>query len=107
MGYEGHIVGLEDRAERIEMLEASMELLRQAHDDVGGEIVSAGGTGTYDINHWATEIQAGSYALMDTAYGKLGLPFVQALSMLVHGDLGIGRVGGGRLWPQGAGHGPR
>ena len=25
-----------------------------------------------------SEIQAGSYALMDTAYGKLGLPFVQA-----------------------------
>ena len=45
-------------------------------------IVSAGGTGTYDINHWATEIQAGSYLLMDTAYGQLGLPFAQALSVL-------------------------
>ena len=44
--------------------------------------MSAGGTGTYDLNHWATEIQAGSYALMDTAYGKLDLPFVQALSIL-------------------------
>ncbi|HEY3095496.1 MAG TPA: metal-activated pyridoxal enzyme, partial [Acidimicrobiia bacterium] len=42
----------------------------------------AGGTGTYDINTWATEIQAGSYALMDTAYGKLGLPFRQALTVL-------------------------
>jgi D-serine deaminase-like pyridoxal phosphate-dependent protein len=49
---------------------------------VGGEVVSAGGTGTYDINQWATEIQAGSYVLMDTAYGKLDLPFVQALSIL-------------------------
>ena len=37
------------------------------------------GTGTYDLNSWATEIQAGSYALMDTAYGALGLPFAQAL----------------------------
>lgn len=82
MGYEGHIVGLEDRAIRLEMLEASMALLARAHDDVGGDVVSAGGTGTYDINGWATEIQAGSYALMDTAYGKLGLPFVQALSVL-------------------------
>ena len=45
-------------------------------------MISAGGTGTYDLNTWATEIQAGSYALMDTAYGKLGLPFVQALSVL-------------------------
>jgi D-serine deaminase-like pyridoxal phosphate-dependent protein len=82
MGYEGHIVGLEDRAQRTDMLVESMELLTAAHRDVGGEIISAGGTGTYDINHWATEIQAGSYALMDTAYGKLGLPFLQALTVL-------------------------
>lgn len=82
MGYEGHIVGLEDRATRTEMLEVAMGLLLAAHQEVGGEIVSAGGTGTYDLNHWATEIQAGSYALMDTAYGKLGLPFGQALSVL-------------------------
>jgi D-serine deaminase-like pyridoxal phosphate-dependent protein len=82
MGYEGHIVGLEERATRTEMLEVSMGLLMTAHREVGGEIVSAGGTGTYDINHWATEIQAGSYALMDTAYRKLGLPFGQALSVL-------------------------
>ena len=82
MGYEGHIVGLEARTTRTEMLEISMGLLMSAHQGVGGEIISAGGTGTYDINHWATEIQAGSYALMDTAYGKLGLPFEQALSVL-------------------------
>ncbi len=82
MGYEGHVVGLEDRATREQMLEESMALLGRAHDDVGGAVVSAGGTGTYDLNGWATEIQAGSYALMDTAYAKLGLPFVQALSVL-------------------------
>ena len=81
MGYEGHIVGLEERATRMELLEGSMGLLLQAHADVGGDIISAGGTGTYDINSWANEIQAGSYALMDTAYGKLGLPFGQALSV--------------------------
>ncbi|HEY1827346.1 MAG TPA: alanine racemase, partial [Acidimicrobiales bacterium] len=78
MGYEGHVVGLEDRTRRTEMLEESMTLLQQAHDAVGGPIMSAGGTGTYDLNHWATEIQAGSYTLMDTAYAKLGLPFAQA-----------------------------
>ena len=82
MGYEGHIVGLEDRATRVEMLEVSMDLLTKAHGDAGGDIISAGGTGTFDMNHWATEIQAGSYALMDTAYGKLSLPFCQALSIL-------------------------
>jgi D-threonine aldolase len=79
MGYEGHIVGLEERNRRADMLERSMGLLVFAHEQVGGEVISAGGTGTYDLNHWATEIQAGSYALMDTAYGKLGLPFEQAL----------------------------
>ncbi len=39
----------------------------------------AAGPGTFDINIWCTEIQAGSYTLMDTAYAKLGLPFRQAL----------------------------
>ena len=82
MGYEGHVVGRVDRAERVEMTAASMALLLRAHADVGGDIISAGGTGTYDINTWANEIQAGSYALMDTAYGKLGLPFQQALFVL-------------------------
>jgi D-serine deaminase-like pyridoxal phosphate-dependent protein len=82
MGYEGHVVGLEDRAQRIAMVGDCMALLVKAHGDVGGDLVSAGGTGTYDINHWATEIQAGSYALMDTAYGRLDLPFRQALSVL-------------------------
>ena len=79
MGYEGHLVGLADRAERTERLAPAMELLVAAHAAVGGELVSAGGTGTYDLNRWATEIQAGSYALMDSAYGQLGLPFVQAV----------------------------
>jgi D-threonine aldolase len=82
MGYEGHIVGLEDRTRRQSMLEETMAMLVDAHTQVGGEIISAGGTGTYDLNTWATEIQAGSYALMDTAYAKLELPFVQALSVL-------------------------
>jgi D-serine deaminase-like pyridoxal phosphate-dependent protein len=82
MGYEGHVVGLPDRALRQELVAQSMELLVQAHNDVGGEVISAGGTGTYDINSWANEIQAGSYVLMDTAYAKLALPFRQALSVL-------------------------
>jgi D-threonine aldolase len=79
MGYEGHVVGLEDREERTKLVGECMALLIKAHDAVGGELVSAGGTGTYDLNTWANEIQAGSYVLMDTAYGKLGLPFVNAL----------------------------
>ncbi len=82
MGYEGHVVGNDDRAFRESATADAMKLLVQAHGDVGGELISAGGTGTYDINTWATEIQAGSYALMDTAYGHLDLPFRQALSVL-------------------------
>lgn len=82
MGYEGHAVGLDDRSLREQLTAAAMGLLTKAHADVGGEVVSAGATGTYDINTWASEIQAGSYALMDTAYAKLGLPFRQALRVL-------------------------
>ena len=82
MGYEGHIVGLADRSRRVELLEESMALLHACHGEVGGDVISAGGTGTYDINHWATELQAVSYALMDTAYAKLGLPYAEALSVL-------------------------
>jgi D-serine deaminase-like pyridoxal phosphate-dependent protein len=82
MGYEGHVVGVEDRAARVEQTAACMELLVKAHADTGGDVVSAGGTGTYDINTWANEIQAGSYALMDGAYDKLELlPFRPALSV--------------------------
>jgi D-serine deaminase-like pyridoxal phosphate-dependent protein len=82
MGYEGHVVGLEDAATRERLCEESMQLLLAAHASVGGELISAGGTGTYACNRWASEIQAGSYALMDTAYAKLQLPFRQALSLL-------------------------
>ena len=82
MGYEGHAVLLEDRVLRARLAEESMQLLLAAHAQVGGELISAGGTGTYDCNVWANEIQAGSYLLMDTAYAKLGLPFRQALTVL-------------------------
>jgi D-serine deaminase-like pyridoxal phosphate-dependent protein len=79
MGYEGHVVGLDDRARRKELCDEAMARLAVAHDAVGGDVVSAGGTGTYDLNEYASEIQAGSYALMDAAYSYLGLPFEQAV----------------------------
>jgi len=82
MGYEGHVVGLDDRTTRQTLTADAMGLLLQGHQAAGGEIISAGGTGTYDINVWANEIQAGSYVLMDTAYAKLGLPFRQGLTVL-------------------------
>lgn len=82
MGYEGHVVGLPDREARMQLCAAAMERLAEAHAAVGGAVVSAGGTGTYDVNTLATEIQAGSYLLMDTAYARLDIPFRQALSVV-------------------------
>ena len=82
MGYEGHIVGEPNRERREAGCAEAMERLRPAHEAVGGEVVSAGGTGTYRCNSFATEIQAGSYAVMDTAYAKHGLPFQQAVFLL-------------------------
>lgn len=82
MGYEGHLMLVADLAERAKLTEECMAKLLAAHGDVGGELVSGGGTGTYAINTWVTEIQAGSYALMDTAYTAAGVPFRQALTVL-------------------------
>ena len=90
MGYEGHAVGIADRAEREQRARAAMDLLLSTastleHAGLGCEIVSAGGTGTYDISGsmaGITEIQAGSYVLMDAAYAKLDIPFERALSLL-------------------------
>jgi len=59
-----------------------MQILLRAHDAVGGEVISGGGTGTYTTNKWVTELQAGSFALMETDYGKLDAPFRQALFVL-------------------------
>ena len=50
-------------------VEAAMAILLLAHELVGGDIVSGGGTGTWDLNTWCTEIQAGSYVFMDRDYG--------------------------------------
>jgi D-serine deaminase-like pyridoxal phosphate-dependent protein len=90
MGYEGQTVGIPDREKRETMTLGAMKRLTasvQAIRDAGlpCEIVSAGGTGTFDISGriaGITEIQAGSYVLMDTAYGKLDIPFEQAFWVL-------------------------
>ncbi len=82
MGYEGHVMPVEDPAEKLRQTEECMLRLLKASADVGGDLVSAGGTGNYAVNTWANEIQAGSYLLMDTAYAAQGLPFQQALTVL-------------------------
>ncbi len=81
MGYEGHLMMVSNKNERQAKVAESMMLLQRAAKDVGGKIISAGGTGTYDLheNTGITEIQAGSYSLMDTNYAQLNLPFEQAM----------------------------
>lgn len=88
MGYEGHLQALNDAADddKAARTEAAMAPLLTAADDVraagGGPIISGGGTGTAGCNTWVTEMQAGSYALMDSAYAAAGAPFEQALTVL-------------------------
>lgn len=82
MGYEGQVTVVADHAERAAAVEQAMVLLLRAHELVGGDVVSAGATVSYDLNTWATEIQAGSYALMDTAFAPMAPAFEQALSVI-------------------------
>jgi D-serine deaminase-like pyridoxal phosphate-dependent protein len=84
MGYEGHLMMLTDRQKKQDKVHEAMKLLKQAHNDVGGDIMSAGGTGTYDMfaGTAVNEVQAGSYALMDSQYAQLQHPFAQSLWIL-------------------------
>ena len=90
MGYEGHAVGIPARAERESAVRYSMEQLAMtarmfAAAGLPTIIVSGGGTGSYDISSTfkeITEIQAGSYVLMDADYAKFGIPFEHAASIL-------------------------
>src|SRR4051812_34727473 len=95
MGYEGHVMLVDDAAEKLRQTEECMTRLLKASADVGGELVSASGTGNYALNTWANEIQAGSYLLMDTTYGGQGLPFQQALTVLAR--IISSNVGGWRV----------
>jgi D-serine deaminase-like pyridoxal phosphate-dependent protein len=89
-GYEGHAVLLADRAERREHVRFAGEILDRERSrllDAGYacSVVSGGGTGTFDLATDAgvlDEVQAGSYALMDASYGRLDLPFENALFLV-------------------------
>lgn len=82
MGYEGHLMMVTDHAAQRAKVAAAIDLLLAAHDRVGGAIVSSGGTGTFHVHDRVTDVQAGSYALMDTQYALHGHPFVQACHVL-------------------------
>jgi D-serine deaminase-like pyridoxal phosphate-dependent protein len=107
MGYEGHLMAIPDRTEQRVKVAEAMEKLTVASLLVGGDIISAGGTGTYDLHDQVTEVQAGSYALMDTHYGGRGHPFRQAcfvLSTVISANAKFA-VGDAGLKTQGMDHG--
>lgn len=89
-GYEGHCMREPDRSARIEKAQAAMAYLGEVVDRLAAagfdcEVVSAGGTGTYDItgaNPRVTEIQAGSYVFMDAFHANLVPGFSLALTVL-------------------------
>jgi D-serine deaminase-like pyridoxal phosphate-dependent protein len=78
MGYEGHLMVMDDASEQRARVDEAMDRLFAAHALTGGAVISAGGTGTYHLHSRVTEVQAGSYALMDSYYSRLGHPFEQA-----------------------------
>ncbi len=93
MGYEGHTVIIKSYGERKRKTEEALKKLvdtKKLLEKKGlkCKIVSAGGTGTYNITGsypGITEIEAGSYATMDGIYNGIegiGGEFKQALSLL-------------------------
>ena len=90
MGYEGQVLRKPPGPEKVEAASAAMRLLIECRDLIEGagipvEIVSAGGTGSYNISGrypGVTEIQAGSYLVMDTDYRQCCTDFQLALSLL-------------------------
>jgi D-serine deaminase-like pyridoxal phosphate-dependent protein len=102
MGYEGQVVTEPDRAVRARRATKAMDLLAgyvKALETQGFqiEIVSAGGTNTFDmtgLHPRVTELQAGSYAVMDAWYSTLTPTFRPALTVLSrcisrHGDTAV------------------
>jgi D-serine deaminase-like pyridoxal phosphate-dependent protein len=114
-GYEGHSVDLRDEAERTGKTRAALKLLVETrrHIERAGvpvNIVSGGGTGTYDLTgacEGIDEVQAGSYAAMDWWYQDIRPEFQQAQSILTTvisrpapnlAIIDVGRKGVGGEW---------
>ena len=91
MGYEGHL--MTEAVDQGAKVEEAMALLLDAHGQVGGDVISGGGTGTWTKNHWVTELQAGSFTLMDTHYEAAGVGFAKALGLQLT-VVSVNRTGG-------------
>ena len=93
--YAGHVMHIEDFEERRKSSLECMAVLKQTREEFAAmgmisEIVSGGGTGTYNIDpevNVLTELQVGSYILMDRQYNEVPLadgapmPFATALQV--------------------------
>ena len=87
MGYEGHVVLEPDRDVRSRLVMEAMDRLAGYVDRLRAsgfaiDVVSAGGTNTHDMTglHPAvTELQAGTYAVMDVGYAPFALRFEPCL----------------------------
>lgn len=90
MGYEGHCMLEPDPDQRVRKAHAAMEELMEAVDFLAqhgfeSRIISGGGTGTYNItgaHPRLTELQAGSYVVMDAFHAQLIPGFPVALTVL-------------------------
>ncbi len=90
MGYDGHLQSQAPSEERDEQVRRGCRVLADSAALMEGsgipvEVVSTGGTGTYSISGdcaGITDVQVGSYLLMDTRYMNLGAPFSRALTVL-------------------------
>ncbi len=88
--YEGHLVMIQDPAERQAKVEAAFAPLQETIslvEEAGFPVqtVSGGGTGTFDLAASSTpltEVQVGSYVFMDQTYSSIRLEFAQSLTVL-------------------------
>ena len=90
MGYEGHVLRQAPSPQKLAAANAAMELLldTKALIEAAGitiDIVSVGGTGTYQTSGrfpGVTELQAGSYLLMESEYAAICPEFEIAVTVL-------------------------
>jgi len=119
MGYDGNFQVAPPSPTRDELVrQGSKALVGTAAlieaEGIPVSIVSTGGTGTYSVSGdypGITDIQAGSYLLMDTIYIQRGSSFIRSLTILatvisIRGsahaviDCGLKAMSGERGWPR-------
>ncbi|MAT15108.1 MAG: alanine racemase [Planctomyces sp.] len=110
MGYEGHLLLIEDAEEKQSKINESVGMLRHCQELMRKEglccdIVSAGGTGSYQITtdlDWVTELQAGGGIFADPFYQQrcgvkgLGYALTVIASVVSRPSLGKAVLDSGR-----------